>query len=116
MLAQHLRVSCPRLVRNVAITPIMQPALNEGGNRFGRGINVQAGDEAGDDLGGLGLRLRLGAVQGDVAGLALAVAGHVVLEAPTFAALAAPDEMALHFCSPSCAIAVPNAPSLTTGG
>src|SRR5262249_44850178 len=115
VLAQELGVTGPGLVAYVVVGPVGEPALDELGDGLGRGIDVQAGAHGGDDLGGLGLRLRLSAVDGDVPGFALAVAGDVVLETPR--ALASAGEMAFHFGSPSCGpIAVTTAPLMPAWG
>jgi hypothetical protein len=96
VLAKQLLIPSIGFVADVGVGPVLQPALGEFSNGLPARIDVLAGSDAGDNLGGLLLRLRLRAIQRDVpCHAARRVGREIVLKPP--AALAAPCETASHF-------------------
>src|SRR5262245_13179392 len=98
MLAQQLGVAGPRLVTDIAVSPISQPSLNKCAQRFPTGIYMLAARSGGDDPSGFGTCYCLGAAQRHKLGDTSAgdwIAAGVELQTP--AKLSAAGQIAFHF-------------------
>src|SRR5262245_34942445 len=94
MLAQQLGVSRIGLVAHIQRRPVLEPPFDELRYRFPARICVSSGSDAGHDPRQFLLGVGLGALDGLVARLTLAIGGaDVVLEPPR--PLAAPCEVSL---------------------
>src|SRR6516165_3723474 len=85
--------------RSSELVSAIEPARDELAHGFCGRIDMHAARDGREHLNGLRLRLAARAFEGDVAGLAFAIAGEIEFQTP--GARPAPGEIALHLFSPS---------------